>query len=70
LLTRGHLGADLRTDSHAARRNAAGEISSRYLLPQAAVLDLVPAIEVLGHAQPRSDLLYHPYQIWDRPADA
>ena len=67
LLNRGHLGPELRNETRAVRESPAdAEACTRYLCPDAAVLALTPAADVLGPAQSRSDRLYHPYRIWDR----
>jgi hypothetical protein len=61
----------LRSEALGVRQNLTDtEASGQYVLPGAAVLDLVPEVHILGDAHPRSNLLYHPYRIWDRPLDA
>lgn len=65
LITHGHLGAQLRCECNEVRRCGMDEVMyARYLAGNAAVLDLVPPVHVIGRAQPRKDLYYHQYRIW------
>lgn len=66
LVTRGHLGAELRNALNEVGRNGMdAEMSTRYLAGRSAVLDdLATRVRVIGGAQPRNDALYHDYRIW------
>ncbi len=68
LVIRGHLGVELRAELKRVRHDGMDlAMSERYLAGGAAVLDLVPPVQVIGSAQPRNDLFYHPYRIWEPP---
>jgi len=66
LIARGHLGAHLRSELNKVHRHGWDvAISTRYLEDSSAVLGIAPPVQVIGSAQPRNDVYYHGYRIWE-----